>query len=189
MQNSDDLTECPIKWEETIIKTVRKKPETHKNNYLIDQRAKFVVSSAKSDDGDLVKSLIFITSYFMRFSLIRRKRRLSNPKIRTDQIKIRSVQTKTRKNSQSSRKTDGVLFLLGENEELVHHESKKESLTSKDLVKQNPPEHFFKVSLKSKKSTSLKSSIRGKNIVPLPFGISISALVLPGEIIQGCIAR
>ena len=137
------------------------------------QIAKFILTSVNSG---VLESLIFVTSYFLRCSVVRRRKLAMLPKITEDLLKPKKVTV--RKKSEES---DGVLFMLGENEKLVQNSIKK----SGKKRESRGSLHYMKINLPSIPELPNET----EEICPLPYGISISDRVLPGEILQGCITK
>ena len=142
--------------------------EAQKNDLVrANPSAKFIISSSQAEEFSTLQSLVFVTSYFFRASIVRRKKLAPLTRIKSEQI--RSKKVRVRNKTEDDSPTSGVLFLLGENEKLVqsgHQEQEKEE--SKTF--------FRKVSLPKSK---LFSSEYEEN-APLPYGFSVSKHPLPG---------
>ena len=155
--------------------------ETQKNDLCggANQIAKFLLT-ASDRYSQCLESLIFVTSYFLRSSVIRRRKiSACHPKITDDLLKPKKVVVRKRNKSEDS--DAGVLFMLGENEKLVQQQKsssgkKRESRGSL---------HYMKVNLPN---FPILNSVADE-ICSLPYGISISDKVLPGEVLQGCILK
>ena len=154
--------------------------ETQKNDLCggANQIAKFLLTSSDRY-SQCLESLIFVTSYFLRSSVIRRRKISACPKITDDLLKPKKVVVRKRNKSEES---DGVLFMLGENEKLVQQQ--KSSSSSKKRESRGSL-HYMKINLPSIPTLNSVAN----DVCPLPYGISISNKVLPGEVLQGCILK
>ena len=102
----------------------RRKSHTSKNFTHYKQITKFIISNEECETIDNLQSLVFVTSYFFRSSYSRRKKISKINRLRSDQLKSKKVVMDKQNQSSTRRESDelangGVLFMLGDNEELV----------------------------------------------------------------------
>ena len=102
----------------------RRKSHTSKNFTHYNQITKFIISNEECHTIDKLQSLVFVTSYFFRSSYSRRKKISKINRLRSDQLKSKKVVMDKQNQSSARRESDelangGVLFMLGDNEELV----------------------------------------------------------------------
>ena len=147
-----------------------------------NQISKFLLTSHE-EHGHWLESLIFVTTYFLRTSVVRRRKISACPKITDEFLKARKVTLKSKRNAEieAESSNDGVLFLLGENEKLVQNPKNVKKRDSRGSLS------YMKVNMST--FPTAYNTADHDDICPLPYGISISNQVLPGEALQGCILK
>ena len=114
--------------------------------------------------------------------MVRRRKISACPKITDEFLKAKKVTLKSKKNTEiDGDDNDGVLFLLGENEKLVQNPKNSKKRDSRGSL------HYMKVNLPT--NPTMYNVVEHDDIAPLPYGISISNQILPGEALQGCILK
>ena len=108
----------------------RRKSHASKKFTHYKQITKFIISNEECDTIDKLQSLVFITSYFFRSSYSRQKKIYKINRLRSDQLKSKKI-VMDKQNQSSTRRESGelanggVLFMLGDNEELVQQGKSK----------------------------------------------------------------
>ena len=112
------------------------------------QEAKFLITASNDEKVNVLKSLVFATSYFIRCSVIRRKKLVRLNRLREKHFKTKRIMV-NRGNKKSDDCLEGVMFLLGENEKLVQQGATSSSAESSEnsFEEEGDALSYLKVSL------------------------------------------
>ena len=109
------------------------------------QEAKFLVT-ATDEKVDLLKSLVFATSYFIRCSVVRRKKLVRLNRLREKHFKTKRIMV-NRGSKKSDDCLEGVMFLLGDNEKLVQGGGSSSESSENNFEQEQDALSYLKVSL------------------------------------------
>ena len=111
------------------------------------QEAKFLITASNDEKVNVLKSLVFATSYFIRCSVIRRKKLVRLNRLREKHFKTKRIMV-NRGNKKSDDCLEGVMFLLGENEKLVQQGASSSAESSENSFEEEGDAlSYLKVSL------------------------------------------